>query len=377
MSDVVESKVVIIGAGPAGLAMGGALRTRGIPFEIVEKSQQVGTSWRNHYARLHLHTVKQHSALPWMPFPEHYPTYPAREQVVEYLEEYARRFDLRPHFGHEVTWAARNDRGLWQVETDQDQTFTGEQLVVATGYNCEPKIPDWPGRDDFEGEFLHARDYDDGRDYRGQRVLVVGFGNSGGEIAIDLFEFGAQVTMAVRSPVHVVPRDALGIPAQLNSIALSRLPIGIADRIGTRLSRMLTGDLSRWGLRRPEIGPVRQVVEHGKIPLIDIGTIDLIKQGAIDVVPSGIETFNENRVRFDNGAEREFDVVLAATGYRPRLDRFLDKAEQLTDDRGYPVRHGASSPGSEPFFVGYRNPLTGALKDIADEARAIATRLST
>src|SRR5262249_47185304 len=150
--------------------------------------------------------------------------YPSRAQVVEYLERYARQFQIEPRFGHAVTSARRTEAG-WVVRAG-DAEIQSRALVVATGYNRVPKLPDFPGRERFRGAVLHSSGYQNGDAFRGKRAIVVGIGNSGGEIALDLWEHGVDTTLSVRSPVHVVPRDLYGIPAQVNSIyGLGRLPI--------------------------------------------------------------------------------------------------------------------------------------------------------
>ncbi len=198
----------IVGAGPAGLAVGACLQRAGIPFLILEQAATVGATWHGHYDRLHLHTPKSLSALPYLSFPKDYPRYPSRLQVIDYLEEYAGHFALAPKFGQRVV-AARPSAGGWEVQT-QDARLEAANLVVATGLACAPYLPQWPGQADFQGSCLHSSAYRNGEPFRQRRVLVVGFGNSGGEIALDLWEHGAQTSMAVRSPVNVVPREVLG-----------------------------------------------------------------------------------------------------------------------------------------------------------------------
>jgi cation diffusion facilitator CzcD-associated flavoprotein CzcO len=370
-----ETSVVVIGAGPSGLAAGACLRGRGTPFVILEQAGEVGSSWRRHYERLHLHTIKQFSALPRMPFPDEVAMYPSRAEVVAYLDRYAQHFRLAPRFGHAVT-SARRDGSRWVVRA-ADAEIRSRALVIASGYNRVPKVPEWPGRERFGGAVVHSSEYRSGESFRGKRALVVGIGNSGGEIALDLWECGATTALSVRSPVHVVPRDLLGIPAQVNSLfGLGRLPPKVADRIAGFLMPRVVGDLSRFGLRRPEIGMVTQVVEKGRIPLIDIGTVALIKQGKIAVVP-GPTAFTEGGMTFTDGRELPLDLVVLATGYRPALDGFLDRASELVDDRGYPRWHGVEAPGFPGlYFIGFRSPLTGALHDIAREAERIAAAIS-
>jgi indole-3-pyruvate monooxygenase len=192
MAALLSTPTVIIGAGPAGpagLAVAACLSRLGQTFTLLERSDQVGASWRNHYTRLHLHTDKGRSALPYLPFPENTPRYPSRQQAIDYFEAYAGRSSLQPRFGQEVT-AIRQRAGQWHIETNDD-LYVSNQVVIATGYNRVPNIPTWPGQSAYPGKIVHSSVYQDGERFRGQRVLVVGFGNSGGEIAIDLWEHGA------------------------------------------------------------------------------------------------------------------------------------------------------------------------------------------
>ncbi len=369
-----EPEVVVLGAGPSGLAVGGCLRQRGVEFVMLERSDAVASAWRNHYERLHLHTVKQHSSLPGLAWPAHVPTYPSRQEVVDYLEAYARRYALSARLGETVT-RVRRDGDRWAVEHTSGTT-RARSVVVATGYNRTPKIPTWPGGETFAGEVLHSSRYRNGRARRGKGALVVGAGNSGAEIALDLWESGARVALCVRGPVHVVPRDMFGIPAQVNSLrVMSRLPVKLADRLSLAMLDRVVGDLSPWGIRRPSIGPVSQVVEKKQIPLIDVGTVALIKQGHVRVVP-GVERFTERGAVFEDGRELALDVVVLATGYRAALDDFLEGAERYVDARGYPRFFGDDAPAPGLYFVGYRNPLTGALHDIANEASRVADRIA-
>ncbi|GIW71749.1 MAG: dimethylaniline monooxygenase [Planctomycetota bacterium] len=371
-----RTDTVVIGAGPAGLAAAACLGRAGVPYVVLEREQQVAPVWRRHYERLCLHTVKEQSALPFMPFPDDWPRYVPRARFVEYLERYAERFGIRPRFGQEVTELVPAAGAGWRVRTAAGSRLEAERVVVATGYTCEPCVPSWPGQEHYRGQVLHSARYRNGAPFSGRRVLVVGAGNSGAEIALDLWEAGARPALSVRGPVHVVPRDLLGTPAQRSAILLSKLPLWLADAIGSTLARLAMGDLERYGLRRPRCGPLTQVVRYGRIPWIDIGTVALIKQGQLPVFP-GIERFTERGVRFAGGREEEFDAVLLATGYRARLDRLLAGAAELTDERGYPRWHGREVPGRPGlYFIGFANPISGALREIALEARRIAAAIA-
>lgn len=365
----VDVDTVIVGAGPAGLAVAGCLRVAGLEFELVEREANIAASWRRHYDRLHLHTVKSLSHLPYLPMPRDYPRYPSRDQLVAYLEGYAREFAIAPRLGVLVRGAQRR-HGAWEVAL-ANGALRARNLVIASGYNGAPHRPSWPGLSDFSGPVLHSSEYRSGASFAGQQVLVVGIGNSGGEIALDLHEAGARVTMCVRSPVHITPRDVNGLPAQVASLLLSGLPLRWADAVARVTRRLNYGDLSRYGLETPEGGAITRIVERGRIPLIDIGTVARIRAGEIAVI-GAIERFDVDGVQLADGERRAFDAVVLATGYRASFDRFLEGAAAVSDDRGLPRVHGHEATVPGLFFIGFRNPPTGALREITIEAQRIA-----
>ncbi|NOH13665.1 MAG: NAD(P)/FAD-dependent oxidoreductase [Chloroflexi bacterium] len=368
-----EDNTIIIGAGPAGLAVGACLKKAGSSFLILEKSDKVGSSWRQHYDRLHLHTDKSHSTLPFMDFPRDWPRYISRVQLIEYLEAYAQKFQLEPKFGQQVKNVQHLD-GIWQVKTP-GATYQARNLVVATGYPRQPHLPAWPGQDSFQGDILHSAAYKNGTPYKNKNVLVVGFGNSGGEIAVDLWEHGARPGLAVRSPVNVIPRELLGIPILTIGIAQRKLPPRLADMINGPILRVVMGDLSRYGLPKLPHGPITQIEEDARIPLIDVGTIQRIKDGHIRVHP-GIEEFNGNAIVFTDGTQADFDAVILATGYRPRVSDFLEGLPDAYDDEGTPLSSGRETVIPGLYFCGFYVSPTGMLREIAIEAQQISTDIA-
>lgn len=375
MSEPESVPVVIVGAGPAGLASAAAIGERDIDFVVLERGAGVGHVWRNHYDRLHLHTNRSWSELPGMHFRAGTGRYPSRQQVVDYLQGYADRFDItdRVQLQTEVT-SIRRDGDAWLVEAGE-ASWRSACVVVATGYTRVPHRPTWPGLDDFPGEVLHSSEYKNGEPFRGQRVLVVGFGNSGGEIAICLHEHGARPGIAVRGRVNVVPRDLLGLPILAVGISLAWLPSRIADAISWPLLAPTFRRARRAGLRLHAHGVFTQIRELMRIPLLDIGTIELMESGAI-TGHRGVERFEGNDVVFTDGEREPFDAVVLATGYRARLDALVDVPGVL-DDEGLPHRSGAALAGAPGlFFVGYYLAPTGMFREIALEAPRVAEAIA-
>lgn len=368
-----ETDTIIVGAGPAGLAVGATLRRANVPFVMLERAERVGSSWRGHYERLHLHTPKRHSALPHRPFPRDYPTYPSRQQMWEYLEDYARAFDLRPEFGREVERCIRRSDGVWEVSTGAG-TYRGRHLVIASGWQREPNVPRWPGMDSFPGSVLHSHDYTNGEQFRGRRVLVVGFGNSGAEITLDLAEHGARCSVSVRGKVNVIPRDLLGIPIIVFALLWRAAPTRLADAVNAPTLRLALGNLAALGLEKRDDGPFTQIAESREIPVIDVGTIARIRAGEI-AVRKAVKSFNGAETTFADGSRESFDAVVLATGFRSGLQRMLPDHGSAFDQQGIPRANGnAATTGL--YFCGYDPGRAGLLRQIGIEAQRIGRAIA-
>lgn len=363
-----ESDVLVIGASAAGLAAAACLKRAGVPVEILEATDHVGDAWRHHYERLHLHTPKSSSQLPGLRMPRSWPRYPAREQVVEYLEIYARHHGLEPRFGQRVERLERVD-DRW-VATTADGTWTAHDVVVATGATHRPVRPTWPGMESYAGDLLHSSEYRNGEPWRGKPVLVVGFGNSACEQAIDLVEHGAHVHMSVRSPVNVIPRDLLGVPILQMGIVMRPLPTKVADAMAAPLVRLTVGDITRVGLKKLPYGPNTQIKDDKHIPLLDIGTMEHIKSGRI-TVHGGIERFTEHGVAVD-GQEIHVDAVVLGTGYEPGLDELLPQWREVCDESGRPLVSGGPTALPGLWFCGQFVSPAGMLREMGIEAQRIA-----
>lgn len=361
--------ILVIGAGPAGLATSACLRREGLAHVVLEREEQIASVWNRHYDRLHLHTTKTYSALPMVPWPKAVPRYPAREQVVQYLKAYAAEHQVAPRLGVTV-YSVQRTGDHFTVDTSSG-VMAVRIVVMATGYNGVPKLPAIPGQDGFRGLAIHAGVYKNPAPFQGKRTLVVGCGNSGAEIALDLAEQGVDVAMVVRGPVHVVPRDMFGRPTQHTTVLLSHLPLRLRDAIARGAVGLVIGDLSRWGIVRPAAGPNRMILESGRVPILDVGTIGMIKQGKIRVLPA-VQEILADAVRFAGGALHPFEAIIFATGYKSGLDTMIKGFESIADARGRPDRFGEESGIPGLYFVGFRNPPTGALREIALEAPRVA-----
>jgi cation diffusion facilitator CzcD-associated flavoprotein CzcO len=360
---------IIVGAGPAGLACAGTMRAAGLDVTVFEKAGDVGAAWRRHYDRLHLHTDRNHSGLPGMAMSRDYPAYPSREQMIAYLESYAARFEIKPVFDTAVSRLFR-DGAQWRADTAQG-SIAAPIVVVATGIADAPYRPSWPGSESFAGAVIHSSEYRNPAPYEGKRVLVIGFGNSGGEIALDLANADIDVALAVRGPVQILPRDLLGFPILSWAILYRRLPARLVDVINAPVLRLAVGDIEKLGLRRATKGPRQMVEEDGRVPLIDIGTVARIKDGSIKI-RGGIDRFMTDGVIFTGESTEKFDAVILATGFRPDLRKLLPDVNAVFDQHGMPLVTGQRTSAPGLYFCGQITVPTGQLREIGIEAQRIA-----
>ncbi len=361
---------LIIGAGPAGLAVAGRMRKQDIPFEIIEQSNVIASSWHQHYERLCLHTVKQLSNLPHLDFPEDYPLYVPRNQVVEYMQNYAKHFDIQVRFNQSVEFISKNEDDTWTVKT-QDKNYSTKNVIIATGMNRIPNFPTFEGQENFEGTIEHSRFYKNALSHNNKKVLVIGMGNSGAEIALDLSENGAETYLSVRGPISLVPRDLNGRPVQLTALTLAKIPFGLGDKVGNIIRKIYFGDIRKYGLEPIPVPPVIHLRDTGKTPVIDIGTIKAIKEGKIKI-KGGIQHFSRDKVHFKDGTEEVINHVVVATGYRAKIEDFLERGTEVLDDYGLPCPPIGRGFHKGIYFNGFDNyKLGGALGTIFNDSETI------
>ena len=363
-----DTAIVIVGGGAAGLSAAGALRQRGRDPIVLEKLARVGDVWAQRYDRLRLHTI--YSSLAHYPLPRHYPQYPSKDEYAAYLRAYAGHFKLkivagcpvyRLRMGSDATWQIESACGMWRCRA----------VIIAVGQYGIPQIPSWPGRETYRGQLSHSAEYTSGRPYAGKRVLVVGIGNSGAEIATDLADQGAAfVAMSIRTSPPIVARDPFGMPAQRSSLVLDRLPPKLADRLARAITRLAIGDLTRYGMPPPAWWPY----SASSVPVIDVGFVAALKRGQIHIRPS-IEQLSDTGAIFADGRAEPFDAVIAATGFHTGLEQLIDLPGAL-DARGepaFPSGRATAFPGL--YFMGYTHSLRGHLFEANRDSRRLATTI--
>ena len=359
---------IVVGAGPAGLATSRELARAGVEHRVLERGT-VGHTWANLYDSLVLHTGRHLSSLPGLAFPSGTPLFPTRQIFLDYLHRYAGTFRLPIETSADVATIERSsDR--WDVRLRSGATFEARTLVVATGIVANPHVPDIPGRESFTGRVIHSVAYRRPEGMSGRQVLVVGAGNSAGEISVELARHGAHVSLAVRSGAAIVPRELLGIPIQYLSVLLSPLPGSVVRHVTTMLGR----------LRGPRVLPPPAATSCPKVPLIGLALAEALRGGAIKL-RGGLAAFTTAGVRYRDGSEEPFDDVILATGYRAALG-FLEGVVRV-DPCGFGSRHGRVVSLDHPslVFVGHNYDTRGGLYNISIDApraaRAITRVLET
>lgn len=358
---------IIIGAGPAGLAIAGQLRKMGLSFEILEQTDKIASAWHQHYDRLHLHTVKSLSSLPHMDFPKEYPEYVHKDDLIKYYQAYAKTFDIKPHFNSTVTSVVKSS-DHWVITCSNATVYETKNVIIATGINRIPKVPTWEGQQDFKGTITHSSRYKNPSSFLDKKVLIVGMGNTGAEVALDLANSNVDVSLSIRSDITLVPRDLFGSPVQLTAKILMKLPFGLDDVIAKMVRKAVFGDLEKYGIRQSKLSAIQFRLMHGKTPIIDLGTIAKVKEGKIKILKD-VKSFKEDTVLFVDGLEKTFDAVILATGYYAKVDSFLHSAPETLDSNGEPTVKVGANAAQGLYFIGYEkysfDGLLGVLKEDA------------
>lgn len=341
MSPIVD--VLVIGAGQAGLASGYYLQRRGLTFQILEATPLIGGSWSRYYDSLTLFSPARYSALPGLPFPGDQDHYPHRDEVIDYLQTYATHFNLPIMINSQIT-TLRREMNMFYAELADGRLFQARSVIAATGSFNNPYIPVIPAQDIFSGRVLHAADYRNPTDFHGNHIVVVGAGNSAVQIAVELARV-AYVTLATREPVRFVPQRILGKDFHF----------------WTHLTGL---DRTQW-------------LSDTNTPVLDSGRYRQALAAGKPMRRAMFDTFTPTGVRWSDGTEEPYDVVLFATGYRPQLS-FLHKLG-AHDSQGRIAQHrGRSTTVPGLYYVGVskqRNFASATLRGVGPDAAVVARSL--
>jgi putative flavoprotein involved in K+ transport len=371
---VERHEIVIVGAGSAGLATAALLKERGLSPVVLEAGPEPGAAWRDRYDRLRLHTPRLLSGLPGLRIPRRYGRWVARDDLIAYLHAYVDAHALDVRTGTTVERIDPGEDGSWLLRTPGG-TIAAGSVVVATGYNGAPFVPEWPGRVAVPGELLHSSEYRNPEPFRNRDVLVVGAGNSGAEIAHDVADGGARSSrLSVRTPPQIVRRATAGVPAQLIGMAIKRMPPHWVDPISKTQRKLSIPDLAAQGLPRPEQGIRSAFVATGTTPILDVGIVDAVRRGRVQVV-AAVERFDGADVVLADGSRVAPDAVIAATGFRAGLDGLVGHLGVL-GPRGLPLE--TDGPPALPglWFVGFVPTLGGQLREGSIAAGKVAAAVA-
>lgn len=319
---------LVIGAGPAGLAVIQSMKAAGHAVEAVEQNADVGGQWLYGaapsavYASTHLISSKRTTAFADFPMPEDWPAYPSHRQVLEYLQAYARHFDLYPliRFGTGVQ-SLGPEGGGWRATFSDGTSAAYAGVIIANGHLSDPLTPSTAGT--FDGSVMHAKDYKTADIFAGKRVLVVGMGNTGCDIVVDAVHRADKVLWSVRGGNHFVPKFLAGKPADEGNHKPKRfiIPKNLRARLHEPILRFIVGPPERFGLPKPEHRL------YDRTPIVNSLVLQHLGQGDVGV-RKPVREFDGKRVVFVDGRSDEVDLVLFATGYRITFP-FLDDLSVL------------------------------------------------
>ncbi|MEM7323151.1 MAG: NAD(P)-binding domain-containing protein [Actinomycetota bacterium] len=326
--------VAVIGAGPAGLVLARQLAETGVSFRVFERNREVGGIWdidapgSPMYESAHFISSKTLSGFVGFPMPDRYPDYPNHRQIFEYIKSFAKAFDLRRHcdFGNGVAHADQNDDGLWKLQMEDGSIRVARYLVCANGVTWEPNIVEWPGKETFSGEVRHSVTYRSPEEFVGKRVLIVGAGNSGVDIACDASFAADQAFLSVRRGYHFIPKFIGSTPLDVFAHGGPKLPHVVEKRVFTWLVKAMTGDLRQYGLPKPDHGLLES---H---PLMNTQILHYLGHGDC-IAKRDIERFDGDDVVFVDGTREQIDLVISATGYHHRSPFLDDDVFEMANGR--------------------------------------------
>lgn len=374
-------RICVIGAGPSGITAAKNLQEQGLTnITVFEKSKQIGGNWvydedNEHssvYETTHIISSKRWSQFEDFPMPDDYSDYPSHKQLLAYFNAYVDRFDLKKYikFSTNVIRVNQLERHKWQV-LFEDEHGTCEEvfdyLLIANGHHWDPYLPEYPG--DFHGESLHSHQYKKAMPFKGKRVLVVGGGNSGCDIAVETSRVSASTQISMRRGYHIFPKFIFGKPTDVAVSKVQWIPAVLRQKLINVVVRALQGRYAKYQLKKPDCGPLEI---H---PTINSELLYFIRHGKIQPAP-GIERFSGNTVHFTNGCSAEFDSVIFATGYKISFPFFAHEERlNFSNATQVPLYRKMMHPDFESlYFIGLCQPQ-GCIWPLADYQSKIVARI--
>ncbi len=361
------NKVAIIGAGSSGIAACKVLKQHGVPFACIEAGDRVGGNWvygnsngmSSAYRSLHINTSRPKMQYSDFPMPAHYPDFPHHAQIAEYFDHYADHFGIKPHirFHTKVTSAEPVAGSGWELTTDDGTRERYRALIVANGHHWSRRWPDPPFAGKFTGQIMHAHDYRTPDYFAGKNVLVVGFGNSAVDIAVELSRVAGSSMLSVRRGFHVIPKFILGRPLD-QSIVPTWFPFKLQRAILTFVLRLQQGDVTQYGLPKPD-----HELLHAH-PTVSADLLTRLSHGDIKVKPN-VKQLAGGEVIFADDSREPVDTIIYCTGYKVDFPFFRQDLISAPNN-DLPLFYRVFHPQfSDLFFIGLLQPL-GAIMPLAE-----------
>lgn len=330
MSEATILDAAVIGAGPSGLILARQLGAKGVNFKVFERHNDVGGIWdidapnSPMYESAHFISSRTLSGFPDFPMPDDFPDYPNHRQLLSYIKSYAEAFDLRRHiqFNQQLDKAEQDANGIWQLHFTNGEVVQAKYLICANGVTWEANQVTWPG--EFNGEIRHSVSYRSSEEFKDKRVLIIGAGNSGVDIACDAAFAAEQAFLSVRRGYYFMPKHIMGKPSDVFNEEGPKLPLMLKQPIFAGLLYLLNGDLRRYGLPKPD----HKVFQTH--PILNTQILHYLSHGDCIAKPD-VTRFDGDDVVFSDGSREKIDLVITATGYKHKIP-FLQQGEIAEKD---------------------------------------------
>lgn len=320
--------LIIIGAGPSGLIMSKLAQDAGLNFKVFERNSGVGGIWDIQapnspmYESAHFISSKTLSCFPGFPMPESYPDYPNHKQILAYIKSFVEAFDLEKHIQFNTPVLQAKQTGSkesehWEITLDDNSIVTAKYLVCANGITWNPNEVSWTG--DFNGEIYHSVKYKSTEQLKNKRVLIVGAGNSGVDIACDASFTAEQAFLSMRRGYHFLPKHIMGKPADVFNENSPKLPMFLKQKLFSWMLYFINGNLTRYGLPKPD----HKVFQTH--PIMNTQILHYLAHGDCIAKPD-VERLDGDYVIFNDGSREKVDIIITATGYKHNCP-FLDPSQ--------------------------------------------------